>query len=247
MHLHLEGRCGVCRAGMRDAVPLELALHRPALRKPIEEGRADFTPVFLSDIPLLFTSGPHPARRRAPPALAARQTRLLHARHLGRRRASRQRAARASSSPRSTSRCRARTATRSCRSSALTAFTAHRTARCRRTTPPSRPPVEDADRRAHRAARPRRRDAADGHRRDPRRRPRGASSTSTTSASTPRCSATASSISSRPGVITNRRKNVHPRPDHHELRRRLEAALRLRRRQPVRRVLSRPITRTTPP
>lgn len=29
----------------------------PALRKPIEEGRADFIPVFLSDIPGLFTSG----------------------------------------------------------------------------------------------------------------------------------------------------------------------------------------------
>jgi acyl-CoA hydrolase len=29
----------------------------PALRKPIEEGRADFMPIFLGDIPKLFTSG----------------------------------------------------------------------------------------------------------------------------------------------------------------------------------------------
>ncbi|MBI2378226.1 MAG: acetyl-CoA hydrolase/transferase family protein [Deltaproteobacteria bacterium] len=29
----------------------------PALRKPIEDGRADFMPIFLSDIPALFTSG----------------------------------------------------------------------------------------------------------------------------------------------------------------------------------------------
>ncbi|MGB3400397.1 MAG: acetyl-CoA hydrolase/transferase C-terminal domain-containing protein, partial [Candidatus Deferrimicrobiaceae bacterium] len=29
----------------------------PALRKPIEEGRADFMPIFLSDIPALFQSG----------------------------------------------------------------------------------------------------------------------------------------------------------------------------------------------
>jgi len=31
-------------------------LHGPALRKPVEEGRADFMPIFLADVPRLFTS-----------------------------------------------------------------------------------------------------------------------------------------------------------------------------------------------
>jgi len=56
-HLHLEGPCDFAKpehAGRFFSVSLFTG---PALRKPIAEGRADFIPVFLSDIPSLFTSG----------------------------------------------------------------------------------------------------------------------------------------------------------------------------------------------
>ncbi len=56
-HLHLEGPCEFAKpehAGRFFSVSLFTG---PALRKPIAEGRADFIPVFLSDIPSLFTSG----------------------------------------------------------------------------------------------------------------------------------------------------------------------------------------------
>ena len=77
---------------------------------------------------------------------------------------------RGSSSPRSTSGCRARTATRSCRSIARRRVHAHRPAAAR--APARAPPteVEDAHRRARGRAGRRRRHAADGHRRHPRRR-----------------------------------------------------------------------------
>ncbi|MBL8611246.1 MAG: acetyl-CoA hydrolase/transferase family protein [Myxococcales bacterium] len=56
-HLHLEGPCEFAKpehAGRFFSVSLFTGA---ALRKPIAEGRADFVPVFLSDIPSLFTSG----------------------------------------------------------------------------------------------------------------------------------------------------------------------------------------------
>jgi 4-hydroxybutyrate CoA-transferase len=55
-HLHTEGTerfCAPDQAGRIFSVSLFTG---PALRKPIAEGRADFMPVFLSDIPGLFTS-----------------------------------------------------------------------------------------------------------------------------------------------------------------------------------------------
>lgn len=55
-HLHLEGPCafaGSEHAGRFFSVSLFAG---PKLRGPIAEGRADFMPIFLSDIPLLFTS-----------------------------------------------------------------------------------------------------------------------------------------------------------------------------------------------
>ncbi|MBK5260235.1 MAG: acetyl-CoA hydrolase/transferase family protein [Thermoanaerobaculia bacterium] len=54
VHLHLEGRIAVAdEKGFRTNSLFTGA----CLRKPIEEGRADFTPIFLSDIPRLFTTG----------------------------------------------------------------------------------------------------------------------------------------------------------------------------------------------
>ncbi|MEK7398425.1 MAG: 4-hydroxybutyrate CoA-transferase, partial [Candidatus Poribacteria bacterium] len=56
-HLHMSGSCSFADpkyAGRITSVSLFVG---PALRKPIEEGRADFVPVFLTDIPDLFSSG----------------------------------------------------------------------------------------------------------------------------------------------------------------------------------------------
>src|SRR5512141_111830 len=55
-HLHLEGRCGFADPECAPHFRSNSLFIGPALRKPIEEGRADFTPVFLSDIPRLFES-----------------------------------------------------------------------------------------------------------------------------------------------------------------------------------------------
>lgn len=55
-HLHLEGGAPFAdpaHAGRFRSVSLFTG---PALRKPVEEGRADFMPIFLSDIPRLFSS-----------------------------------------------------------------------------------------------------------------------------------------------------------------------------------------------
>jgi len=55
-HLHLEGPCEFAEerhAGRFRSVSLFTG---PALRGPIAEGRADFLPIFLSDIPALFTT-----------------------------------------------------------------------------------------------------------------------------------------------------------------------------------------------
>jgi len=55
-HLHLEGPCAfadLTHAGRFRSVSLFTG---PALRKPVEEGRAEFMPIFLSAIPKLFTT-----------------------------------------------------------------------------------------------------------------------------------------------------------------------------------------------
>lgn len=56
-HLHLAGTIPfvdpACEGGL-----FSISLFTgPAMRKPIQEGRADFMPIFLADIPGLFTSG----------------------------------------------------------------------------------------------------------------------------------------------------------------------------------------------
>lgn len=59
-HLHTSGTCTFAapeHAGRFRSISLFAG---PGLRKPIEEGRADFMPIFLSDIPRLFSSGQVP-------------------------------------------------------------------------------------------------------------------------------------------------------------------------------------------
>jgi 4-hydroxybutyrate CoA-transferase len=56
-HLHTEGETPFVEPDCEGRFFSISLFTGPALRKPIEEGRADFMPVFLSDIPGLFQSG----------------------------------------------------------------------------------------------------------------------------------------------------------------------------------------------
>ncbi len=59
-HLHLNGPCRFAEPQHRGRFLSVSLFTGPALRTPIDEGRADFIPIFLSDIPELFTSGQIP-------------------------------------------------------------------------------------------------------------------------------------------------------------------------------------------
>ena len=56
-HLHTEGASRFAEPAQAGRIFSVSLFTGPALRKPIEEGRADFMPVFLSDIPDLFRCG----------------------------------------------------------------------------------------------------------------------------------------------------------------------------------------------
>ncbi|MEE4143293.1 MAG: acetyl-CoA hydrolase/transferase C-terminal domain-containing protein [Halieaceae bacterium] len=56
-HLHLAGDVPFAEPGANPGLFSISLFTGPALRKPIQEGRADFMPIFLADIPGLFTSG----------------------------------------------------------------------------------------------------------------------------------------------------------------------------------------------
>ena len=56
-HLHLTGDVPFGRPEFAGRLLSTSLFTGPSLRKPIEEGRADFVPIFLSDIPGLFSSG----------------------------------------------------------------------------------------------------------------------------------------------------------------------------------------------
>lgn len=55
-HLHLSGPCRFSEPQYRDAFIANPLFTDPGMRKPVEEGRAFFVPVFLSDVPNLFAS-----------------------------------------------------------------------------------------------------------------------------------------------------------------------------------------------
>ena len=59
-HLHLSGPCRFTEARYRDAFIPNPLFTDHGMRKPVKEGRAFFVPVFLSDVPILF------ATRRVP-------------------------------------------------------------------------------------------------------------------------------------------------------------------------------------
>lgn len=56
-HLHTAGETPLVDPDCEGRLFSISLFTGPALRKPIEEGRADFMPIFLSDIPALFRSG----------------------------------------------------------------------------------------------------------------------------------------------------------------------------------------------
>ena len=55
-HLHLEGPARFADPDQEGRIRSVSLFTGPSLRKPVDEGRADFMPIFLSDIPGLFTS-----------------------------------------------------------------------------------------------------------------------------------------------------------------------------------------------
>lgn len=55
-HLHLEGACAFAEPGHHGRFRSVSFFTGPSLRKAVDEGRADFMPVFLSDIPKLFAT-----------------------------------------------------------------------------------------------------------------------------------------------------------------------------------------------
>lgn len=55
-HMHVEGELPFTDPTVSDRFHSVSLFTGPGLRKPISEGRADYVPVFLSDIPALFTS-----------------------------------------------------------------------------------------------------------------------------------------------------------------------------------------------
>ncbi|MFO0747067.1 MAG: acetyl-CoA hydrolase/transferase C-terminal domain-containing protein [Myxococcota bacterium] len=59
-HLHLAGPCDFAEPGRTPGVTSCSFFVGPSLRKAVAEGRADFIPVFLSDIPDLFRTGKLP-------------------------------------------------------------------------------------------------------------------------------------------------------------------------------------------
>jgi 4-hydroxybutyrate CoA-transferase len=55
-HLHLEGRVGIADPGREKSFHPVSLFTGASLRAAVNEGRAVYTPVFLSDVPLLFAS-----------------------------------------------------------------------------------------------------------------------------------------------------------------------------------------------
>lgn len=57
VHLHTEGTALYSAPGMEEHFRINALFVGPNLRKAVEEGRADYIPVFLSEAPLLFRRG----------------------------------------------------------------------------------------------------------------------------------------------------------------------------------------------
>ena len=197
VHLHIEGPGPHLAPEMAGHFRHRALFIGPNARAAVNEGRADYVPVFLSDVPRLFD----PARCRSTPSSSTRRRPTRHGFcSLG-------------TSRRGDARGDPRREDGHRPAQPVDAADAGRQLHPRRRHRPRGrggpvPPYEHAtgadrrrraaDRRARRGARPRRRDAPAGDRRHPGGDGAGPRRTSATSASTPRCSPTRSSTSSRP-------------------------------------------------
>lgn len=56
-HLHTDGPAPWCEPAGGGRVRSVSLFNGPSMRRPVDEGRADFVPIFLSDVPGLFLSG----------------------------------------------------------------------------------------------------------------------------------------------------------------------------------------------
>ena len=190
VHLHTEGERRTRGRRWRATSATTRCSSARNVREAVNAGRADFTPVFLSEVPRLFAD--HAAAGRgADPGLAAGQRRLLQPRHLGRLRQAGVPRRRGPSSRRSTAACRARTATASSTSRRSTTWCAADAAADRGGLRASRTRSRRQHRRARRLADRGRRDAADRHRRRSRTPCSPRSAGTSTWACTRRCSRTA--------------------------------------------------------
>jgi acyl-CoA hydrolase len=59
-HLHTDGPAPWCEPECGGRIRSVSLFNGPSMRKPVDDGRADFVPIFLSDVPNLFISGAVP-------------------------------------------------------------------------------------------------------------------------------------------------------------------------------------------
>ena len=84
VHLHTEGPGPHLAPGLAASFRHRALFIGPNARAAVNEGRADYVPMFLSDVPRLFESGRAAPRRRVRERHPAGRARLLLARDIGR-------------------------------------------------------------------------------------------------------------------------------------------------------------------
>ena len=206
VHLHCEGPGPAPGAEMAPHFRHRALFIGPNARAAIAEGRADYVPTFLSDVPRLFDCRSAPARRGLRQCDAARRPRLLFTGHVGRgdalgdpRRAAGHRPvqhrdaadARRQLHPRVADRPRGRM-----RRPAVRGPASGRSATSNDGSASTSPSSSPTAPRSSSGSAP------------SRRPPRSPCATSVTSASTPRCSPTRSSTSSRPASSPARARSA---------------------------------------
>ena len=72
VHLHTEGAAPYAAPELSKSFRVNALFVGANVRQAVHEGRADYLPVFLSEVPQLFRGGRPPARRGPHPGLAAR-------------------------------------------------------------------------------------------------------------------------------------------------------------------------------
>ena len=211
VHLHCEGPGRTWRPRWRRTSAIGPCSSGRNARAAVNEGRADYVPVFLSDVPRLFDVRPAAARcrlRNATPPDAHGFCSLgtsVEAMHAAIRAAKTVIVQLNRAMPRTLGDSFIHVvADRPRRRVRRAALRGARSGDRRRRA---------ADRRVRRGPRPRRRDAPARHRRDPRGDRAAFLTTSATSASTPRCSPTPWSTSSRPASITGAPQGAQPGQD----------------------------------